>query len=200
MYADETGDLDMSGSPGASTYFGFGTATFVGQHGAEIWDGFELRARLTQRGLHLPKGLHAVYDTPATRNEVFGVIAQQNVRFDTTFLRKGNAYQSIKNAGQLYLYKLAWFLHFKYVVEQVTAPGDTQTGSARAALQDVCGQFSYNRTIVLCVWDAATSWGVQVADYGLWATQRVVEGRSCPWFDPVVKPRLASKFAPWGWT
>lgn len=50
MYADETGDLDMSGSAGSSTYFGFGTAVFTRNHGQELWEGLQLRCRLEQRG------------------------------------------------------------------------------------------------------------------------------------------------------
>jgi hypothetical protein len=212
LYADETGDLDMTGSPGSSTYFGFGTAVFPGDHGKELWQGLQLRARLAKKGLHLPKGLHAVYDSHSTRQEVFDLVQQQAPRFDMTFLRKANAYPYVKAQGQLRLYKLAWYLHFKYVVTQVSAPGDTlyviaatlttnkKTGSAKLALEDVCAQFGHDREIVLCVWDAATSWGVQVADYGLWAVQRHAEGRSCPWYEPCVKPTLGSRFAPWGWT
>ncbi len=45
MYADETGNMDMSGSPGASLYFGFGTAVFGGEHGRQVWDGLRLRVR-----------------------------------------------------------------------------------------------------------------------------------------------------------
>ncbi|MEV5704687.1 hypothetical protein [Actinoallomurus sp. NPDC052274] len=36
MYADETGDLDMTGSIGTSRYFGFETAVFHGDHGPAL--------------------------------------------------------------------------------------------------------------------------------------------------------------------
>lgn len=55
----------------------------------------------------------------------------------------------------------------------------------RAALRDVCAQMK--RESVLCVWDAGTSWGLQIADYALWAIQRRADGG-------------ASTFFPWGAT
>ncbi|MFF0729269.1 DUF3800 domain-containing protein [Streptomyces sp. NPDC004134] len=210
MYADETGDLDMTGSKGASAYFGFGTAVFEGDHGHALWEGLQLRCQLERRGVSLPQGLHAKNDSHTTRNEVFTLIQAQAPRFDTTFLLKENAYERVRAAGPMRLYKLAWYLHFKEIVRRVSAPGDTvyviaaslttnrKEGSARHALTDVCQQLSIDREIVLCVWNAPTSWGVQVADYALWAVQRVLEGRKCSWYEPCVEPTMATIFAPWG--
>ncbi|WP_234435680.1 DUF3800 domain-containing protein [Streptomyces sp. NRRL F-2747] len=210
MYADETGDLDMSGSPGASRYFGFGTAVFVGDHGHALWEGLQLRCRLERRGVSVPQGLHAKNDSHTTRGEVFDLIRAQAPRFDTTFLAKENAYSYVRAAGQMRLYKLAWYLHFKEIVRRVSSPGDTvyvvaaslntnkKEGSARDALEDVCRQSATDREIVLCVWNAPTSWGVQVADYGLWAVQRVLEDRKCPWYESSIEPTLATTFRPWG--
>lgn len=208
MYADETGDLDMSGASGASRYFGFGTATFTGDHGHALWEGLQLRCQLEARSVRLPRGLHAKNDSRATREAVYSVIAGQAPRFDTTFLFKENAYDYVRAAGPLRLYKLAWFLHFKEIALQVSAPedrlfvvvGTLQTSNkrdaVRHALEDVCSQAA--RRIVPCIWDAQSSWGIQVADYGLWAVQRDLEGRDCPWLDSAVRPTLSSRFLPWG--
>lgn len=210
MYADETGDLDMTESPGASTYFGFGTAVFSREHGAELWEGLRLRCHLEKRGVRLPKGLHAKNDSPATRAEVFDLIRKQAPRIDTTFLLKGRAYDSIKSAGPARLYKMAWYLHFKEIARRVANPGDTlyviigslqthnKRDAIRHALEDVCAQVARGRTIVPCIWDAQTSWGIQVADYALWAVQRVLEGRRCTWYGPCVEPSLKTTFLPWG--
>lgn len=212
MYADETGDLNMTGAKGASTYFGFGTAVFPNSHGQQLWEGLLLRCHLEEQGIRLPKGLHAKDDSWSTRDEVYDLIRRQAPRFDTTFLLKAKAYADVKRAGPVYLYKLAWFLHFKEIVRQVSAPGDTvfviagslQTNNKRAAirtaLEDVCRQAAGNRTIVPCIWEAASSWGIQVADYALWATQRTLEGRVCPWFSSSVQTTLRSQFMPWGRT
>ncbi|MDQ1747275.1 MAG: hypothetical protein QOD07_1538 [Frankiaceae bacterium] len=210
MYADETGDLDMTGSPGSSSYFGFGTAVFEGLHGECLMEGLALRCKLEGQGVNLPKGFHAKNDSHATRDEVFELIKRQRPRIDLTFLAKNKAYPSIRERGQTYLYKLAWYLHFKEIILRVCAPGDTlyviaatlktqkKAGNARAALKEVCVQVARGRNVVLCVWDAPSSWGVQVADYGLWAAQRVLESRPCPWYDPCIKPTAATRFLPWG--
>ncbi|WP_211658230.1 DUF3800 domain-containing protein [Phytoactinopolyspora halophila] len=211
MYADETGNLDYEGGSdkqGASTYFGFGTAVFHGEHGEELWQGQQLRADLAHHGLQLPRGFHAVNDTTRTRNQMFGLIKNQAPRFDMTFLCKSNAYSSVRRQGEMYLYKMAWFLHFKEIATQVAARDDTlyaivsslgtnaRATAAKTAIEDVCGQV--NREIVLCVWDCSTAWGLQVADYGLWAAQRVLEGKRCTWYEPCVRPTLKSFFTPWG--
>jgi hypothetical protein len=210
MYADETGDLDMTGASGTSRYFGFGTAVFVDSHGQELWDGMRLRCHLEQQGIRLPGGMHAKNDSRATREEVFDLIRRQAPRFDTTFLLKSRAYPGVREAGQVRLYKLAWFLHFKEVAHQVSEPGDTlfvivgslqthnKREAIRLALEDACSQVGPDRVIVPCIWDAPSSWGIQVADYGLWAVQRIMEDRPCKWYESCVQPTLRSTFVPWG--
>lgn len=210
MYADETGDLDLSGSGRSSTYFGFGTAVFSDGHGQQLWEGLQLRCRLEKAGLHLPKGVHAKNDSHATRQQVFDLVARQGPRFDTTFLLKAHAYDGVRRSGEVGLYKMAWFLHFKEIARQVSRPGDTlfviaatlgtnrRATSAREALQEVCTQMAVDREIVLCSWDAASSWGVQVADYALWAVQRDLEGRTSRWLPTHIRPTLQSVFCPWG--
>ncbi|MGV0041286.1 DUF3800 domain-containing protein [Mycobacterium colombiense] len=210
MYADETGNLDYSpqGKVGATDYFGFGTAVFPDGHGEHLFGGLRLRARLESRGLHLPRGFHAVNDAKRTKDEMFDLIRQQAPRFDTTFLYKPNAYPTVRAKGEMYLYKMAWYLHFKEIATQVCTPADdlcvivgtiatsARRALARAALLDVCLQV--HRVINLCYWDASTSWGLQVADYGLWAVQRHLAGKTCSWFAPCVQPTLQSVFTPWG--
>ncbi|MFS0883969.1 DUF3800 domain-containing protein [Aeromicrobium sp. 179-A 4D2 NHS] len=210
VYADESGNLDYdaAGKSGATDYFGFGTATFGSDHGAHLFEGLRLRADLERRGLSMRSGFHAVNDSNRTRTEMFNVIAAQAPRFDSTFLLKANAYDYVKERGQMYLYKLAWFQHLKYVAPEVSNPGDTlyvvaasfgtaeRRTQARQALDDVCNQI--DRKIVLCVWDAGTSWGLQVADYGLWATHRVLNKKTCTWYETSIKPTERSIFAPWG--
>lgn len=212
MYADETGNLDYSpeGKSGATEYFGFGTAVFQDDHGAHLFGGLQLRAKLESSGLHLPKGFHAINDSKHTKNEMFALIREQAPRFDTTFLCKANAYPSVRAKGEMYLYKMAWFLHVKEIARQVCRPQDelciivgTIATSARkrlakAALEEVCHQIT--QKVNLCYWDTSTSWGIQVADYGLWATQRVLGGKGCEWFAPSVQPTLQSLYTPWGRT
>lgn len=209
MYADETGNLDLDGAGNerAGAHFGFGTAVFNGDHGDHLFGGLRLRAELEAEGLSLTGGFHAVDDRTSTRNRMFQLIREQAPRFDTTFLYKPNARQTVRDRGQMYLYRLAWFLHFKEIAVQVSKPGDTlyvivaafgtaaKRTEARVALEEVCS--AINRDVVLCVWNAGTSWGLQVADYGLWATHRRIRGKHCSWFEPCIQPTLRSVFRPW---
>jgi hypothetical protein len=210
MYADETGNLDYEMHQGASRFFGVGTAVMVGDHGTTLGAGLQLRAELEAAGVNRRKGFHAVDDSNATRKQVYDLIRTQAPRFDTTFLCKANAYPAVRERGQVYLFKMAWYLHFKEIAKQVTRPGDRLfvvvatlgTNKRRTlfqeALDDVCVQQGpEGRHIVLCHWDSATSWGLQVADYGLWAVQRNLEGRSNHFMD-AVEPTLRSVFTPWG--
>lgn len=214
LYADETGNLDYNGTPnpqggGASTYFGFGTAAFKTEnHGNDLLQGLHLRASRSKEGIKLARGFHAVDDSQKTRNEMFRLIKHQAPRFDATFLYKSNAYPSVRNKGPMHLYKLAWYLHLKEIALQVSEPGDelyvivAEFGTkgirtaAYEAVSEVCTQV--NRDITLCVWTAQSAWGLQVADYGLWAVQRHLEGKNCSWYEPCIEPTLASLFTPWG--
>lgn len=212
IYADETGNLDFDGASkqGGSAYFGFGTAVFREDHGEYLWRGLRLRASLEQQGVNLPKGFHAVNDSNRTRALVFEELRAQRPRIDATLLLKANAYDYIRSAGEMRLYKMAWYLHFKHVAAQVSAEGDTlyvivstlstkaRQTQASAALRDVCAQMK--RESVLCVWDAGTSWGLQIADYALWAIQRRADGGVGTWWDDYVRASTASTFFPWGAT
>lgn len=207
MYADETGDL---GYDSDAPYFGIGTATFAGEHSQQIWQGFELRTGLEAKGVRLQRGLHAKDDSNATRAAMFDLIAQQAPRFDTTFLLKERAYAGVRSRGPVYLYQTAVYQHFKEIVRQVSQPHDVvfviaghlQTNAKRDAIyqavRDVCSQIATDRTVVPCVWDAPSSWGIQVADYGLWSTQRDLLGKRSKWHETHVRPTLRSTFTPWG--
>jgi hypothetical protein len=210
VYVDETGDLDFSGNPRASAHFGLGSAVFRGPHGAALAAGLELRCRLEAEGLALPRGFHAKDDSHRTRDEVFGLIREQAPRFDVTLLDKERADLRVREASVTYRYKLAAFLHLKWLVPQVAPTegsifviiGSLQTAGKREAVRnavtDVCAQMDLPRArVVPCIWDAPSSWGIQIADYGLWAAQRELVGRQCTWFEPCVKPTLASVFHPW---
>ncbi|MCC5578852.1 DUF3800 domain-containing protein [Microtetraspora sp. AC03309] len=210
MYADETGNLDYNVSGGGSKYFGIGTATFVGDHDQAVWQGHRLRLAHSRAGLAFPRGYHAKNDNYRTRKEVYDVIRAQAPRFDATFLAKENAHDSKREKGDLHLYREAWYLHFKEIAKQVTVQGDilyvvvaTLGTSARKkafedAIREVCEDCAPSRRdVVVCTWDSSTSWGLQVADYGLWAVQRKLE-RGDAGFMWAVEPTLSSFSRPWG--
>jgi hypothetical protein len=209
LYADETGNLDYNafGTPTESGYFGFGTTMFRDDHGDVLWKGHELRTRLAAAGLQVTGGFHAIKDTIATRNEMFETIKELAPRIDTTFLYKPNAYDYVKARGQMHLYKMAWYLHIKEVAIRVSNPSDKlvivagsfgtkeRAKQAHEAIQDVCGQIS--RSVTLCIWDASTSWGLQIADYALWSVHRHLVGKGGTWFTECIQPSLSTMFFPW---
>lgn len=210
LYADETGNLDYDadGKKGATDYFGFGTAVYEGDHGDALMEGLRLRASVEHGGVSLERGFHAKDDSWKTRGEMFDVIAAQAPRFDTTFLLKANAYDRIREAGEMRLYKMAWYLHFKEVALQVSSKDDTlwaivgtfgtkaRARQARHALSDVCDQVRHD--VRLCVWPSRSSWGLQVADYALWATHRNLTGQPCESFASAIEPSTVTRFTPWG--
>lgn len=125
MFADETGNLDYNVSGGGSKYFGIGTATWQGEHGDSLWKATQLRFQHAKHGIELPSGYHAKDDSHTTRAEVYELIREQAPRFDATFLNKARAYDSVKDKGENYLYRMAWFLHFKEIAKRIIRRGDT---------------------------------------------------------------------------
>jgi hypothetical protein len=210
MYADETGNLDYNIAGGGSRYFGIGTATWPGDPAEHLWQGERMRFGHAAVGIGNTKGYHAKDDSRTARMDVYRIIQQQAPRFDTTFLAKDNAYAAVKSRGQAYLYQLAWYLHFKEIARQVTSPGDTlyvavatlgtsaRRSAFSSAIDNVCAQVaSYLCRVYVAHWDSATCWGLQVADYGLWAVQRHIE-RGDETYMPYIQPSLSSEFTPWG--
>ncbi len=209
MYVDETGDLGMAGKTGESQHFGIGSAVFQGHHGDVLWAGKNLRFDLERRGVPMPRGFHAKDDTPRTRHEVYSVISDLEPRFDFTMLDKTRAYGRVRERGEVYLYKLAWYLHFKEVLKWVSKPGDhvfvaagtlgtaKRVVQAESALRDVCSQVATSRSVHLAIWEARTSFGIQVADYGLWSVQRRYERNDELWYSKYVEKATVSCFRPW---
>ncbi|GAB3551878.1 hypothetical protein J2S53_003908 [Actinopolyspora lacussalsi] len=209
MYADETGNLDYEQHQGASRYFGIATAV-IRDHGEVLNEGLKLRTELHAKGMPLKNGaFHACDDSHPTRKEVFALIADQGWRFDTTMLDKTQAYESVRQAGDVRLYKMAWYLHFKCIAPYVAAEGDrlfviaaTLGTKARKrafqdSLHDVCQvQGPRGRDVHLCHWPAQSSWGLQVADYVAWAVQRRLEKNETRYWE-MVADSFKTFFTPW---
>lgn len=68
----------------------------------------------------------------------------------------------------------------------------------RHAIDDVCAQVEFGRTVVPCIWEAPSSWGIQAADYALWRIQRGVEGKTIPLYADQIRDQIATTFYPWG--
>ncbi|MDO8307772.1 MAG: hypothetical protein Q7V58_05355 [Actinomycetota bacterium] len=209
LYLDETGTLDFVERPG-ERYFGVGSAHWRGPHGDALWAGHQLRLELEAAGIHLPKGLHAKNDSAVTRAQVFSLIASQVPRLDVTMLYKARADQQIRIAGKARLYKLAVWLHLTHTLEHVSSPGDRvflvvgqlQTAGHRDAIRhavaDAATKLTHDRTLVPCIWDAPTAWGIQAADYALWRTQREFEGKAIPGYAQAIDECFGGRYTPWG--
>lgn len=209
FYLDESGSLDFKSVPG-DVYFAIGTAHTVGDHEVSLWEGHKLLVQLEGLGIQVPKGIHAYKDAHPTRIAAFSLIATQPWRFDSTFLRKDAANTSIRERGKARLYKTAVWLHVKYLVNNLTKPGDEvvlivgsltlseQKSAIRNAIEDIRDQLNNDRKITLCIWDASTSWGIQVSDYALWRVQREIEGRKLPSYATAIDHLLFPPFFPWG--
>ncbi|MGL5819376.1 MAG: hypothetical protein ACRCYR_17560, partial [Phycicoccus sp.] len=133
---------------------------------------------------------------------MFDVITDQPFRFDSTLLLKANAYPRVRAEGPVRLYQMALYLHVKEIVLQVSQPGDEvffiaghlQTNAKPDAIYEavrrVCAQLSDDREMVPCVWDAPSSWGIQV-----WPTtasgsvQRTLLGKPHPWHARCIEPK-----------
>lgn len=200
IFADETGDLgkNLIDSP---KYFGFGSAVFEDLNKLDWRSSFQLRCELENKGLHLRSGFHANNDHRHTRSQVYSLIGEQKIRFDFSFIDKFRLIDSDMNDLQIYRY--LWKSHFSRIIEEVSNAEDRifaisasfgpryKNKGVRGTLQELASQLS-NRKIIPIYWDSASSWGLQVADYGLWAAQRHLYEIRTNWWDEIVEPKTKS--------
>lgn len=180
VFADEAGNFDFSRNPGASRYFVLTTVTMNDCLIGTTIQG--LRRNLAWRGLHLDSCFHATEDPQAVRDEVFAVIAAAHLRVDATVLEKPKAQPHLQSEAALY--KMAWYLHFKYVARHIAARPDRllvaaaslgtkkRRGAFHAAVEDVVDQVSPCASYRVAFWPMASDPCLQVADYCTWAIQR----------------------------
>ena len=180
VFADEAGNFHFSRNPGASKYWILCTATMDDCHAGD--DLLQLRRDLGWQGLHLSKVPHATEDGPSIRGVVYNRIMRSDIRVDATVFEKRKTEPRLQT--NLALYKLGWYLHFKYVAPRVVTSQDRLfvvaasigTKKTRAAFQqavdDVVTQVSPCRRYRVAQWPAQSDPCLQVADYCTWAIQR----------------------------
>jgi hypothetical protein len=204
LFADESGNFDFSRKSGASTYFI--VTTISADHCGVGDDLITLRRDLAFSGMGLGSAFHATTDEQAVRDRVFPVIAASGIRVDSTILEKAKSKPSTRLSDESF-YKLAWYLHLKYVASQVAAPHDEllvvaasvgtkkRRATFHAAVRDVVQQVSPTLTYQVASWDSMSDPCLQVADYVSWAIQRRWERDDRRSYD-LVKHLIRSEFKP----
>ncbi|HEY2052385.1 MAG TPA: DUF3800 domain-containing protein [Solirubrobacterales bacterium] len=190
VFADEAGNFDFSKKAGASRYF---ILTTVTMEDCRAGDALALlRRELTWSGVNLPRPFHATDDTHQVRSAVFDLLKRSPIRIDATVLEKRKAEPHLQD--ELKLYKMGWFLHFKYVAPQIATSQDrllvvaASLGTKKTrrffneAVDDVVRQVSPARHRV-AFWAADSDPCIQVADYCCWAVQRAWERQDRRYLD-----------------
>jgi hypothetical protein len=120
VFADEAGNFDFSSNKGASRYFILTTVTMGDCRAGDALA--LLRRELTWKGVNLPKPFHANQDSRDVRAAVFDLLKRSAIRIDATVLEKRKAQPHLQ--GELELYKMGWYLHFKYVAPRIATSED----------------------------------------------------------------------------
>ncbi len=144
------------------------------------------------------------------RDRVFALIAESDVRFDATILDKRKALDRLRD-DPLYFYKLAWYLHFKYVAPGIADARDellvvasslqikrkqkTSKAAIHKAVQEVVNQVSPTVTCHCAFSPASTDPCLQAADYLTWAIQRKHEGSDTRSYE-LIEHLVSSEFEP----
>ena len=162
VYADEAGNFDFSRNRGATRFFVIATVALARAVVAPTLT--NLRYDLAWRGAHLDAVFHAATDPQAVRDEVFACRAPISFRIDATIFEKCKAQPHLQSERTLY--KMAWFLHFKYVAPKIVRPGDRlfvaaasigtkkKRGLLHAAVHDVVFQVSPVASYRVAFWPA----------------------------------------------
>lgn len=208
VFGDEAGDLVFKEpGNGISRYFMIGTVTLADCSVGEKF--LALRRELAWEGVLLDQ-LHATSDRQHVRDRAFELIANTDLRYDVTILDKRKAKDELR-ADPLYFYKLAWYLHFKYVAAKIADSNDellvvasslqikrkrkTTKAAVRDAVAEVVNQVSPTVTCHCAFSPAATDPCLQVADYMTWAIQRKYESGDTRSYN-LVQHLIKSEFEP----
>jgi len=180
VFGDEGGDLTFRSKPACSRYFIIGTATMG--HCKAGQDLLDLRRELAWEGKHLEL-FHASVDKQLVRDRVFELLAASDVRVDATILDKQKTYDRIR-VNPLYFYKLAWWMHFKYVAPRVCQRQDDlfvvasslqinrKKQAVKQAVAEVVQQASPTPRYHAAFFSSVSDPCLQIADYATWAIQR----------------------------
>lgn len=206
LFADETGNFDFSGGPGASRYFGVGTLlldeTAAGTLRADL---HALRDSMAWQELGLQTSFHAAEDSWPVRAAVLSVLARRGGRVDVTLLDKRRISPHV--GTDIACYAEAWRQHLSRTLPTLAGGQDdvmvvaAQIGTRRrrarfrSAVEQAlaeCGT-PLGRGLV-AAWPASSDPCLWAADYCVWAVGRKWErGDRGP--AGVIAHRLASERA-----
>jgi hypothetical protein len=203
VFADEAGNFDFSRGRDASRYFVLCTVMTSDCKAGEAL--LRLRRELGWRGLHLDRVFHATEDSQAIRAEVFALLGEQDFWVDATIFDKRKAQPHLRSEASLY--RMAWYLHFKYLAKQVDASDSLfvaasslgtkkARGALHGAIDDVVHRFSPCRSHRVAFWPAGSDPCLQVADYCTWAIQRKWE-RGDDRSHTLIGAKVRSEFDVW---
>jgi len=205
VYGDEGGDLVFKApTRGVSRYFMIGTVTLGDD--CSLGDRLlALRRRLGWEGLALEE-LHAANDRQLVRNRVYELLSEGEFRFDVTILDKRKARDDVR-ADPLYFYKLAWYLHLKYVAPRIVRPHDElmvvassllvakKKRAVARAVREVVAQVSPTASFRTGFAATMSDPCLQIADYMVWAIQRKYESGDDRSYK-LIGSKIATEFQP----
>ncbi len=180
-FADEAGNFDFSRKQGASRYFILCTVSIDDPAGV-VAALSQLQMDLAWEGNHLDSVFHATEDPQTVRDRVFQIIQGFELKVDATILDKRKAQPHLQSEASLY--KMAWFLHFRYVASMLAKQEDRLFVGAASlgtkkkqrdfykAIDDVVWQTSSCDSYRVAFWPYISHACLQVADYCTWAIQR----------------------------
>lgn len=166
-----------------------------------------LRRDMVWRGLPVQEEFHATEDKNVVREEVYGFLAGQNFRVDSTLLEKAKAQPQTRQTPDRF-YKYAWYYHFKHVGPRLLRD-KTELMITAAALGTKKGQAVYTaavneilqQTVQRQQWRtffprAVADPCLQVADYCAWAIQRKWEKGDTRWYE-MIEDKIETEFDLW---
>lgn len=202
--ADESGNFDFSRKPDATRFLILCTVTASDfTFGNDL---LSLRRDLAFERQHLHGEFHATTDPQAVRDRIFEVIAGSGIRVDATLVEKSKAQPHLRSRPKLY--KMAWYLHFKYVAPKVVSKDDRlfvmaasmgtrkDRGAFLLAVNDVVTQVAPCRDHRVAFWRDDSEPCLWAADYCAWAIHKKYEKNDSRSYD-VIKPLLGSIFDVW---
>lgn len=206
MFADEAGDANFSRNPGASEYYILTIATL---HHCDVGERLlTLRRDLGWQGVHLDRVFHASEDPQAVRDRVFDILSDAEFRVDALVLEKCKAEPHLRDLPALY--KMAWYLLFKYVAPRVATKEDrlfvaaaslgtrAERAAFHQAIDDVVEQASPCRSHRVAFWPSESDPCLQVADYCTWAIQRKWERSDSRSYN-LIEDKIRSEYPAWRW-